>query len=75
MFQVKNRAPAPIQITAEQILLESQTRTAGSGGGGEELRREARDQKGGVAEQTGERRLFKKACSTVGATPNEIPCT
>ena len=39
-----------------------------------DLRREARDPKEVVAEQTLELRLLKKACSTVGATTNEIPC-
>ncbi len=38
-----------------------------------DLRREARDLKEVVAEQTLELRLLKKACSTVGATTNEIP--
>jgi len=37
-----------------------------------ELRREAKDLKEVVAEQTLELRLLKKACTTVGATPNEI---
>ncbi len=39
-----------------------------------DLRREARDLKEVVAEQTLELRLLKEACSTVGATTNEIPC-
>ena len=39
-----------------------------------ELRREAKDLKEVVAEQTLELRLLKKACSTVGATTNEVCC-
>ena len=38
-----------------------------------DLRREARDLKEVVAEQTLELRLLKKACSGMGATQNEIP--
>ena len=37
-----------------------------------ELRREAKDLKEVVAEQTLELRLLKKACTTVGATTNEV---
>jgi transposase len=37
-----------------------------------DLRREARDLKEVAAEQTLELRLLKKACSTEGATTNEI---
>ena len=37
------------------------------------LRREARDLKEVVAEQTLKLRLLKKACSTVGTTTNEVP--
>jgi transposase len=37
-----------------------------------DLRREARDLKEVVAEQTLQLRLLKKTCSTLGATPNEI---
>ena len=39
-----------------------------------DLRREARDLKEVVAEQTLELRLLKKACSGMGATKNEISC-
>ena len=39
-----------------------------------DLRREARDLKEVVAEQTLELRLLKKSMSAVGATTNEIPC-
>ena len=39
-----------------------------------DLRREARDLKEVVAEQTLELRLLEKACSTVGETTNEISC-
>jgi len=39
-----------------------------------ELRREAKDLKEVVAEQTLELRLLKKACTAVGATTNEVPC-
>ncbi len=38
-----------------------------------ELRREAKDLKEVVTEQTLELRLLKKAYSTVGATTNEVP--
>lgn len=40
-----------------------------------DLRREARDLKEVVAEQTLELRLLKKACSTVGATTHEVSVT
>lgn len=39
----------------------------------QDLRREARDLKEVVAEQTLELRLLKKACWEMGATTNEIP--
>ena len=39
-----------------------------------ELCREAKDLKEVVAEQTFELRLLKKACTTLGATTNEISC-
>lgn len=39
-----------------------------------DLRREARDLKEVVAEQTLENRLLKKACSRMGETRNEISC-
>ncbi len=39
-----------------------------------ELRRDARELKEVVAEQTLELRLLKKACSGMGSTQNEISC-
>ena len=39
-----------------------------------ELRREAKDLKELVTEQTLELRLLKKSMTSDGGTPNEIPC-
>ncbi len=39
-----------------------------------DLRREAKDLKEVVAEQTLELRLLKKACSGMGTTANEVCC-
>ena len=59
-------------LEAGKKRLAGDTARAATSGEVKDLRREARDLKEVVAEQTLELRLLKKACSGMGATTNEV---